>query len=67
MGTLVEALPGLGPVAAMSLLLPVIFHISPIGVIIMLSGIYHNANMYTAIILNIPGDSSPVVTCLDKY
>jgi len=70
LGTLVGVLPGLGPVAAMSLLLPTTFSVSPVGAVIMLSGIYYGA-MYggstTSILLNIPGESASVVTCLDGY
>ena len=69
-GTLVGVLPGLGPVAAMSLLLPTTFHVSPVSAIIMLAGIYYGA-MYggstTSILVNIPGESASVVTCLDGY
>ena len=69
-GTLVGVLPGLGPVAAMSLLLPVTFHTSPVASIIMLSGIYYGA-MYggstTSILVNIPGEAASVMTCLDGY
>ena len=69
-GTLVGVLPGLGPVAAMSLLLPTTFHISPVFAIIMMAGIYYGA-MYggstTSILVNIPGESASVVTCLDGY
>ena len=70
MGTLVGVLPGFGPVAAMSLLLPATFHIPPIGAIIMLSGIYYGAQYggsTTSILVNIPGEASSVVTCLDGY
>ena len=69
-GTLVGVLPGLGPVAAMSPLLPMTFYISPISAIIMLAGIYYGA-MYggstTSILVNIPGEAASVVTCLDGY
>jgi putative tricarboxylic transport membrane protein len=69
-GTLVGVLPGLGPVAAMSLLLPTTFHVSPVAAIIMLSGIYYGA-MYggstTSILVNIPGEAASVITCLDGY
>jgi len=69
-GTLVGVLPGLGPVAAMALLLPTTFHLSPVTAIIMLSGIYYGA-MYggstTSILVNIPGEAASVVTCLDGY
>ena len=70
LGTLVGVLPGLGPVAAMSLLLPVTFNIPPVSAIIVLSGIYYGA-MYggstTSILVNIPGEAASVVTCLDGY
>src|SRR3989339_467453 len=69
-GTLVGVLPGLGPVAAMSLLLPSTFHIAPVSATIMLAGIYYGA-MYggstTSILVNIPGEAASVVTCLDGY
>ncbi len=69
-GTLVGVLPGLGPVAAMSLLLPSTFHVSPVSAIIMLAGIYYGA-MYggstTSILVNIPGEAASVVTCIDGY
>ena len=69
-GTLVGVLPGLGPVAAMSLLLPTTFHLTPVSAIIMLAGIYYGA-MYggstTSILVNIPGEAASVVTCLDGY
>jgi len=69
-GTLVGVLPGLGPVAAMSLLLPATFHTSPVASIIMLSGIYYGA-MYggstTSILVNIPGEAASVMTCIDGY
>ena len=69
-GTLVGVLPGLGPVAAMSLLLPTTFHLPPVAAVIMLSGIYYGA-MYggstTSILVNIPGEAASVITCLDGY
>ncbi len=70
LGTLVGVLPGLGPVAAISLLLPITFKMNPVSSIIMLAGIYYGS-MYggstTSILLNIPGESTSVVTCLDGY
>jgi putative tricarboxylic transport membrane protein len=70
LGTLVGVLPGLGPVAAISLLLPTTFHMTPVSAIIMLAGIYYGA-MYggstTSILVNIPGEAASVVTCLDGY
>ncbi|MEW6264461.1 MAG: tripartite tricarboxylate transporter permease [Thermodesulfobacteriota bacterium] len=69
-GTLVGVLPGLGPVAAISLLLPMTFHVTPVSAMIMLAGIYYGA-MYggstTSILVNIPGEAASVVTCLDGY
>ncbi|MBU2054771.1 MAG: tripartite tricarboxylate transporter permease [Pseudomonadota bacterium] len=69
-GTLVGVLPGLGPTAAISLLLPTTFHVTPVSAIIMLAGIYYGA-MYggstTSILVNIPGEAASVVTCLDGY
>ena len=67
-GTLVGVLPGLGPVGAMSMLLPVTYGMSPTGAMIMLAGIYYGAQYggsTTSILVNIPGESSSVVTCLD--
>jgi putative tricarboxylic transport membrane protein len=70
MGTLVGVLPGLGPTAAIALLLPVSFHIPPVSTVIMLAGIYYGA-MYggstTSILVNIPGEAASVITCLDGY
>lgn len=69
-GTLVGVLPGLGPVATVSLLLPVTFYMDPVTAIIMLSGIYYGA-MYggstAAILVNLPGEASSVVTAIDGY
>jgi putative tricarboxylic transport membrane protein len=69
-GTLVGVLPGLGPAAAISLLLPVTFRLDVTGAIIMLAGIYYGTQYggsTTAILINIPGEASAVVTCLDGY
>src|SRR5512136_514499 len=69
-GTLVGVLPGLGPVAAISLLLPATFHAPPVASIVMLAGIYYGP-MYggstTSIRVNLPGEAGSVVTCLDGY
>src|SRR6059036_2938752 len=69
-GTLIGVLPGIGPVATMSLLLPITFAMSPTASIIMMAGIYYGA-MYggstTSILVNIPGEAASVVTCLDGY
>ena len=70
MGTLVGVLPGIGPIGAISILLPATFRMEPISAIIMLAGIYYGA-MYggstTSILVNIPGEAASVVTCLDGY
>ncbi len=69
-GTLIGVLPGIGPVATMSLLLPVTYAMSPTSSLIMMAGIYYGA-MYggstTSILVNIPGEAASVVTCLDGY
>ena len=70
LGTLVGVLPGLGSPTAIALLLPLTYYMTPTSSIIMLSGIYYGANYggsTTAILVNIPGESSSVVTCLDGY
>ena len=70
LGTLIGVLPGIGPVATIAMLLPVTFTLSPISALIMLAGIYYGAQYggsTTAILVNIPGESSAVVTCLDGY
>ena len=69
-GTLVGVLPGIGPLATMSILLPVTFGMPPTTAIIMLSGIYYGAyygGSTTSILVNIPGEAASVVTCLDGY
>ena len=69
-GSMVGVLPGIGPLAGITLLIPITYGIEPTGAIIMLAGIYYGA-MYggstTSILLNIPGESASVVTCLDGY
>jgi len=70
LGTLVGVLPGIGPVGAISILLPLTFHMTPAGAIILLAGIYYGV-MYggstTSILMNVPGETASVVTCLDGY
>src|SRR3989304_3006220 len=69
-GTLVGVLPGLGPVAAISLLFPATLHIPPVSAIIMLAGIYYGAQYggsTTSILVNIPGEATSVVTTLDGH
>jgi putative tricarboxylic transport membrane protein len=70
LGTLVGVLPGLGPVATIAMLLPATFTLPPVSALIMLSGIYYGAQYggsTTAILVNLPGESSSVVTALDGY
>jgi putative tricarboxylic transport membrane protein len=69
-GTLIGVLPGIGTVATLSMLLPLTFHLEPTGALIMLAGIYYGAQYggsTTAILVNLPGEASSVVTCLDGY
>jgi putative tricarboxylic transport membrane protein len=69
-GTLIGVLPGIGPVATISLLLPVTFGMNPITSIIMLAGVYYGAQYggsTTSILVNIPGEASSIITCLDGY
>ena len=69
-GTLVGVLPGLGPLATMAMLLPITFNMAPVTALIMLAGIYYGAQYggsTTAILVNLPGESSSVVTCIDGY
>src|SRR5438876_12321246 len=70
LGTVVGVLPGLGPPATIAMLLPLTFKLEPTGAMIMLAGIYYGAKYggsTTSILLNVPGESSSVVTCLDGY
>jgi TctA family transporter len=70
LGTLIGVLPGIGPVATIAMLLPITFNLNPLSALIMLAGIYYGAQYggsTTAILVNIPGESSSVVTCLDGY
>jgi putative tricarboxylic transport membrane protein len=70
LGTLVGVLPGLGPVATIAMLLPATFTLPPVASLIMLAGIYYGAQYggsTTAILVNVPGESSSVVTALDGY
>src|SRR5581483_8544496 len=69
-GTLIGVLPGVGPVATLAMLLPTTFYLPPTPALIMLAGIYYGAQYggsTTAILVNLPGESSSVVTCLDGY
>jgi putative tricarboxylic transport membrane protein len=69
-GTLIGVLPGIGPVATISLLLPITFGMNPVTSIILLAGVYYGAQYggsTTSILVNIPGEASSIVTCLDGY
>ena len=69
-GTLIGVLPGIGPIATIAMLLPVTFGLAPLPALIMLAGIYYGAQYggsTTAILVNLPGESSSVVTCIDGY
>jgi TctA family transporter len=70
LGTLIGVLPGIGPVATIAMLLPATYALPPLAALIMLAGIYYGAQYggsTTAILVNLPGEASSVVTCLDGY
>jgi len=70
LGTLIGVLPGLGPLATIAMLLPVTYSLPPVAALIMLAGIYYGAQYggsTTAILVNLPGESSSVVTTIDGY
>ena len=70
LGTLIGVLPGIGPPATIAMLMPITFKFSPVAAIIMLAGIYYGASYggsTTAILVNLPGETSAVVTCMDGY
>jgi putative tricarboxylic transport membrane protein len=70
LGTVVGIMPGLGPPATIAMLLPLTFLMNPASAMIMLAGIYYGAKYggsTTSILLNVPGESASVVTCLDGY
>ena len=70
LGTLVGVLPGIGPTATIAMLLPITFSLSPAAALIMLAGIYYGAQYggsTTAILINLPGESSSAVTAIDGY
>jgi len=69
-GTLVGVLPGIGTVATVAMLLPITFGLPPVGALIMLAGIYYGAQYggsTTSVLVNIPGEATSVVTCLDGH
>ncbi|MFG1359717.1 tripartite tricarboxylate transporter permease [Xanthobacter pseudotagetidis] len=70
LGTLIGVLPGLGPLATIAMLLPITFGLPPVSALIMLAGIYYGAQYggsTTAILINLPGESSSVVTAIDGH
>jgi putative tricarboxylic transport membrane protein len=70
LGTLIGVLPGIGPIATIAMLLPATYALPPVSALIMLAGIYYGAQYggsTTAILVNLPGESSSVVTCIDGY
>ncbi len=70
LGTLIGVLPGIGPLATIAMLLPITFNVPPVAALIMLAGIYYGAQYggsTTAILVNLPGEVSSVVTCMDGY
>jgi putative tricarboxylic transport membrane protein len=70
LGTLVGVLPGIGPTATIAMLLPITFSLTPAAALIMLAGIYYGAQYggsTTAILINLPGESSSAVTAIDGY
>src|SRR6195256_488937 len=69
-GTLIGVLPGIGPLATIAMLLPLTYNVGPVGALIMLAGIYYGAQYggsTTSILVNLPGETSAVVTCIDGY
>ena len=69
-GTLIGVLPGIGPIATVAMLLPITFHLDPVSGLIMLAGIFYGAQYggsTTAILVNLPGETSSVVTCIDGH
>jgi putative tricarboxylic transport membrane protein len=69
-GTLIGVLPGIGPLATIAMLLPLTFNVAPVAALIMLAGIYYGAQYggsTTAILVNLPGETSAIVTCIDGH
>jgi len=70
LGTLIGVLPGIGPMATIAMLMPITFALPPVAALIMLAGIYYGAQYggsTTSILVNLPGETSSVVTCIDGY
>src|ERR1700741_887299 len=69
-GTLIGVLPGIGPLGTIAMLMPITYSVPPVSALIMLAGIYYGAQYggsTTAILVNLPGETSAVVTCFDGY
>src|ERR1044071_2381751 len=69
-GTLIGVLPGIGSLATIAMLLPITFGLPPVGALIMLAGIYYGAQYggsTPSILVNIPGEGTPVITCPDGH
>lgn len=69
-GTLIGVLPGLGPLNAIAMLLPISFYLTPTAALIMLAGIYYGAQFggsTTSILMNMPGEAASIITCLDGH
>jgi TctA family transporter len=69
-GTLIGVLPGIGPLGTIAILLPITYGVPPVAALIMLAGIYYGAQYggsTTAILVNLPGETAAVVTCIDGY
>ena len=70
LGTLIGVLPGIGPIPAIAMLLPITFGLEPLSSLIMLGGIYYGAaygGSTTSILVNIPGEATSIVTCIDGH
>src|SRR4051812_43441748 len=70
LGTMIGVLPGLGPLNAIAMLLPISYYLTPEAAVILLAGIYYGAQFggsTTSILVNIPGEAASIVTCLDGH
>src|SRR5688500_18168946 len=70
LGTLIGVLPGIGPSATVAMLMPITFYLSPVGALIMLAGVFYGSQYggsTTAILVNLPGESSSLITTLDGH
>src|SRR4030065_2392790 len=69
-GTAIGVLPGIGPLVTIAMLLPITFNLAPVPAMIMLAGIYYGSQYggsTTSILMNLPGETASVVTCIDGY